>query len=102
MPVPREILDSPSGEGADHYIDSVWDNVRMNNIMAHFATAHFNAYLKGDATMFDYLNVRRDKSTVPEGAAAAREQQMQGSLPGFTYGTDIGLILESLGLGERG
>tara|TARA_B100000161_G_scaffold169577_1_gene121520 strand:- start:1421 stop:2314 length:894 start_codon:yes stop_codon:yes gene_type:complete len=102
MPVPREILDSPSGEGADHYIDSVWDNVRMNNIMAHFATAHFNAYLKGDATMFDYLNVRRDKSTVPEGAAAAREQQTQGSLPGFTYGTDIGLILESLGLGERG
>ena len=102
MPVPREILDSPSGEGADHYIDSVWDNVRMNNIMAHFATAHFNAYLKGDATMFDYLNARRDKSTVPEGAAAAREQQTQGSLPGFTYGTDIGLILESLGLGERG
>ena len=49
--------------------------------MAHFATAHFNAYLKGDATMFDYLNVRRDKSTVPEGAAAAREQQRRDHCP---------------------
>ena len=102
MPVPREILDSPTGEGADHYMDPVWDNVRMNNVMAHFATAHFNAYLKGDATMFDYLHVRRDEPAAAKGAVAAPAQESHGPLPGFTDGTDVGLTLESLRPGERG
>lgn len=102
MPVPREILDSPTGEGADHYMDPVWDNVRMNNVMAHFATAHFNAYLKGDATMFDYLHVRRDEPAAAVGAVAAPAQESHGPLPGFTDGTDVGLTLESLRPGERG
>ena len=102
MPLPREILDSPTGEGADHYMDPVWDNVRMNNVMAHFATAHFSAYLKGDATMLDYLNVRRDEPAAAEGAVAAPAQESHGPLPGFIDGTDIGLTLESLRPGERG
>ena len=102
MPLPREILDSPTGEGADHYMDPVWDNVRMNNVMAHFATAHFNAYLKGDATMFDYLHVRRDEPAAAVGAVAAPAQESHEPLPGFTDGTDVGLTLESLRPGERG
>ena len=102
MPVPREILDSPTGEGADHYMDPVWDNVRMNNVMAHFATAHFNAYLKGDATMFDYLHVRRDEPAAAVGAVAEPAQESHEPLPGFTDGTDVGLTLESLRPGERG
>ena len=101
MPVPREILDSPIGEGADHYMDPVWDNVRMNNVMAHFATAHFNAYLKGDATMLDYLDARRDEPAAAEGAVAASAQESNGPLPGFTDGTDVGLILEGLRPGGR-
>ena len=31
-----------------HYADAVWDTVRMNNILDHFATAYFDLYLKGD------------------------------------------------------
>ena len=52
-PVPREILDSETGEGASHYTDPVWDSVRMNNVMNHFVTAYFNYHLKGDATMLE-------------------------------------------------
>jgi predicted dienelactone hydrolase len=31
-----------------HYADPVWDTVRMNNILDHFATAYFDIYLKND------------------------------------------------------
>jgi predicted dienelactone hydrolase len=42
---------------AEHYIDAVWDNVRMNNIAQHFATAFLGRNLKNDAAMDAYLNV---------------------------------------------
>ena len=59
-PVPHEILASETGEGASHYTDPVWDSVRMNNIMDHFATAYFTYQLKGDRSMLDYLDVVAD------------------------------------------
>jgi len=31
---------------AEHYLDAVWENVRMNNISQHFATAFLDKYLK--------------------------------------------------------
>ena len=42
---------------AEHYIDAVWDNVRMNNIAQHFSTAFLGKYLKNDAGMDAYLNL---------------------------------------------
>jgi predicted dienelactone hydrolase len=32
----------------EHYADGVWDTVRMNNILDHFASAYFGLHLKGE------------------------------------------------------
>ena len=42
---------------AEHYIDAVWDNARMNNISQHFATAFLAKFLKNDPGMDAYLNL---------------------------------------------
>ncbi|MGH9142575.1 MAG: alpha/beta hydrolase family protein [Vicinamibacterales bacterium] len=55
-----------------HYADAVWDTVRMNNILDHFATAYFDLYLKGD----------QEKKAYFEG------------WKGFKRGTSVGLTLE--------
>jgi predicted dienelactone hydrolase len=39
-----------------HYADPVWDTVRMNNILDHFATAWFELHLKGNAARAAYLD----------------------------------------------
>ena len=39
-----------------HYLDTVWDTVRMNNVSQHFVTAWLGRYLKGDRTMEAYLD----------------------------------------------
>lgn len=41
----------------DHYADAVWENVRMNNIAQHFATAWMDQHLKGDAEKGAYLDL---------------------------------------------
>ena len=78
-----------------HYADPVWDTVRMNNILAHFATAHFDAYVKGDRARLAYLDV------VPNGKDAVFALDRDGTpLPTHTYwkgfkrGTAVGLVLE--------
>jgi predicted dienelactone hydrolase len=60
-----------------HYADAVWDTVRMNNILDHFATAYFDLWLKGQADKAAYLQVPAD-----------------GALKGFRTGTAVGLRLE--------
>jgi predicted dienelactone hydrolase len=55
-----------------HYADAVWDTVRMNNILDHFATAYFDLYLKAD----------QEKKAYFEG------------WKGFKRGTSVGLTLE--------
>jgi len=60
-----------------HYADAVWDSVRMNNILDHFATAYFNLHLKLQAEMASYL------------VAPA-----SGDLKGFPSRTSVGLLLE--------
>ena len=60
-----------------HYADAVWDSVRMNNILDHFATAYFNLHLKQQADMAAYL-------TPPA----------SGDLKGFQSRTSVGLVLE--------
>jgi predicted dienelactone hydrolase len=62
----------------DHYADAVWDNVRMNNILDHFATAYFDVLLKG----------QREKQAYLEPAAAG------GDFKGFQRRTSVGLTLE--------
>jgi predicted dienelactone hydrolase len=42
---------------ATHYLDPVWDNVRMNNIAQHFATAFLGRFLRGEAVMGAYLEL---------------------------------------------
>ena len=41
----------------DHYADAVWDTVRMNNILQHFATAYFDLHLKGDQDKARFLDL---------------------------------------------
>ncbi len=99
-PVPVEILNSEDGTGAGHYSDPVWDNVRMNNIMDHFATAYFDHYLKQLEGRTSYLEV------VPDGADAVYSVRngQQGDdhtyWKGFGPGGAIGLKLEHLRPGE--
>lgn len=46
IPVPAEILQTADKSGAGHYADGVWDTVRSNNILAHYATAFLDMHLK--------------------------------------------------------
>ncbi|MDZ7631318.1 MAG: hypothetical protein U5K74_08215 [Gemmatimonadaceae bacterium] len=77
------------------YADPIWDTRRMNNILAHFVTAHFDARLKGDSSRLAYLDV------VPNGKdgvyAMDREGKPLGThsyWKGFKRGTAAGLVLE--------
>ena len=62
-----------------HYADAVWDNVRMNNILDHFATAYFDLLLKGQQDKLAYLQT----------AAGA-------DFKGFPQRASVGLTLEHL------
>ena len=60
MPAPEEtwapVPHLPAVPAA-HYLDPVWDSVRMNNIAQHFATAFLGKYLRGDPAMDGYLDL---------------------------------------------
>ncbi|MEQ1727651.1 MAG: dienelactone hydrolase [Vicinamibacterales bacterium] len=60
-----------------HYADAVWDSVRMNNILDHFATAFFELHLKGQQDRRAYF---------------AREAN--GDFKGFLPRTSVGLTLD--------
>ena len=60
IPAPQETWQSVPGLNfvpAEHYSDAVWDNVRMNNIAQHFATAFLGKYVKKDKAMDGYLTL---------------------------------------------
>ena len=95
-PVPHEILDSATGEGADHYMDPVWDNVRMNNVMDHFATAYFSYHLKGDGSMLSFLDVHPDGAEATYAIKNGVPQKSHNYWPGFPEGSAVGLKLEKL------
>jgi len=78
-----------------HYADPVWDTRRMNNILAHFVTAHFDVQLKGDSARLAYLTV------IPVGKDAVYAMDRNGApqathtyWKGFKRGTAVGLVLE--------
>lgn len=97
MPAPAETYTATNGQtpAFTHYADAVWDNVRMNNILQHFATAFFEWRVKGDAAKASYLDV------VPNGKDAVWAIGRDGSpgpahsyWKGFKRGTAVGLRLE--------
>ena len=104
MPPPREadMVDKDLGFNlVNHYIDAVWDNVRMNNVSQHFVTAWLGKYLKSDARMDAYLDL------VPEANAGVWAVDENGAeKPGHSYWkgfpnrTAKGLRFERLKTGE--
>jgi len=98
MPAPRETwapVPSLKFVPAEHYIDAVWDNVRMNNIAQHFVTAFLDKYLKNDAAMDAYLNLLENPrdgkwSTEANGSLKADHTYWKG----FANRTAVGLRLE--------
>jgi predicted dienelactone hydrolase len=81
IPAPAEtyVATEPGKPSAfAHYADAVWDTVRMNNILDHFATAYFGLYLKGE----------QEKQAYFEG------------WKGFKRGTAVGLTLEHAAPGK--
>ncbi|MCA0873809.1 dienelactone hydrolase [Seohaeicola saemankumensis] len=100
MPVPAEAL-AEGVMGADHYLDPVWDTVRMNNIAQHFITAWLDTELKADADKAAYLDL------VPVSNQGVWATNDDGSLKpehsywkGFDKGYARGLRLEWLKAGE--
>jgi predicted dienelactone hydrolase len=99
IPAPEETYTGHNGQppGFPHYADPVWDTVRMNNILDHFATAFFGLRLKGEAEMQAYLDV------VPSGKDAVfavdrdgKPQPTHTYWKGFKRRTATGLMLEHL------
>ena len=98
IPAPIETYvarEPPRTSPFTHYADPVWDTARMNNILAHFATAFFDWRVKGDEGKGAYLEVvPNGKDAVfavdRDGAPAAENTYWKG----FKRGTAVGLILE--------
>lgn len=98
-PAPAEVV-TTNGEASSafgHYADPVWDTTRMNNILQHFATAHFDRHLKGEVAKGAYFAV------VPRGSEAVFAVDRDGNpqpahtyWKGFKRGTAVGLMLEHL------
>jgi hypothetical protein len=85
-----------------HYADPIWDTRRMNNVLAHFVTAHFDLQLKSDSSKIAYLQL------VPNGKDGVHATDRDGNpLPTHTYwkgfkrGTAAGLMLEHERAAER-
>jgi len=85
----------------EHYADPVWDSVRMNNILQHFATAFLDLHLKGDSGKAAYLDL------VPNGADGIIALD-EGGAPtedhthwlGFAPRAAVGLSFETKPKGE--
>ncbi len=80
-----------------HYADGVWDTVRSNNVLQHFATAFLSIHLKGETDAQAYLDV------VPRGTDGVYSVDREGrQKPDHTYWrgfrprTATGLVLEHL------
>ena len=101
MPAPQEAWKAvpwlPSIP-AGHYIDPVWDNMRMNNISQHFIAAFLGKHLENDAAKAAHLDVleyaKQGKwSANPDGSFKADHTYWKG----FPSRTAVGLRLEHLG-----
>ena len=103
IPAPEETWSSKDGRppGFTHYADPTWDNVRMNNILNHFATVFFDLKLKGEMEKQAYLDL------VPNGKDGVFDVDKDGKptashtyWKGFKRRTAAGLVLEHLAPGR--
>lgn len=85
----------------DHYADAVWDNVRMNNVAQHFATAFFDLHLKGDPDRRGYLElVPRSEDGIVALDDAGEQTEDHTYWQGFAPRTAAGLRFETKRPGE--
>ena len=97
IPAPKETWPVPGSTvyNAGHYMDPVWDTVRMNNIAQHFATAFLGKYLKGDPTMNSYLDLfESGKEAVWSVDAKGQPKADHTYWKGFGNRSAVGLKLE--------
>jgi predicted dienelactone hydrolase len=104
MPAPEEsyFYDKILGFNiSEHYTDAVWDSVRMNNVSQHFVTAWVEKYLKGNADMDHYLNLKINSN---DGVWSKDEKGQpkadHSHWAGFKNRTAKGLRFEKLAKGE--
>jgi predicted dienelactone hydrolase len=97
IPAPTEILSSDDQSGASHCTDPVWNSVRMNNIMDHFATAFFDYQLKGKKKRQAYLSLVPDSQDGVYSVENEQETDAHTYWKGFAKDTARGLLLEHLG-----
>ena len=81
---------------AMHYLDFVWDNVRMNNISQHFITAWLGLHLKGDESMSRYLDLvpSSNEGIAPSSGDGTAEEDTYWT--GFPARSAQGLRFETL------
>jgi predicted dienelactone hydrolase len=100
MPAPRESYRFDKDLGfnvSEHYLDAVWDNVRMNNISQHFVTAWLGKYLKEDNSMQAYLElVPNSDDSVWAMDEAGKPKAEHSYWLGFANDNAKGLKFESL------
>ncbi len=78
-----------------HYADPVWDSVRSNNILQHFATAFLSVHLKGEADKQAFLDlVPRGSDGVYSVDREGRQRPDHTYWKGFRQRTAAGLTLE--------
>lgn len=83
MPPPAEAVETRAFE---HYVDFVWDNLRMNNVAQHFVTAFLDLHLKGDTDKARFLELDGGDWRAIAGDRA---------WPGFSERTTRGLVFET-------
>ena len=96
IPLPVEFEASEDQQGAGHYVDAVWDSVRMNNVMDHFATAFFDLHLKGDASKREYLRLLPNSEDGVYSMVDGTPTDEHTYWKGFPRSTARGLVLEYL------
>ncbi len=104
IPAPAEAWAYSEGLKASpfmHYEDGIWDSVRSNNVLQHFATAFLSIHLKGETDKQAYLDL------VPRGSDGVYSVERDGRpKPDYTYWkgfkprTATGLVLEHLPAGK--
>ncbi len=91
IPAPEETYLAQGGRAAGfgHCADAVWDPVRMNNILDHFASAFFGLHLAGDRDKQTYLDL------IPNGKDG-KPTPAHNYWKGFKRRTAVGLVFEHL------
>lgn len=83
-----------------HYADPVWDTVRMNNVLQHFAAAFLNVHLRGEAGSAAFLNLIENASEGVWSVTDGVEQADHTHWAGFPRGTAVALRFETRTAGQ--